>query len=81
MQSIRRSLTNFSLKTKTSSLYRFSLYRFSLFSLDISLLKFQRLIIKELYNFSSAWNPLTNNKLDKSISFITPSLRKRYVSL
>jgi len=84
MQSIGRSLTkkcNFSLKIKTDSLYRFSLYRFSLFSLDISLSKFQRLIIKELYNFSSAWNLLHNNKLDKSIFFITPSLRKRYVSL
>lgn len=81
MQSIRRRFDNFSLKTKTSSLYRFSLYRFSLFSPDISLLKFQRLIIKELYKFSSPWNLLTNNMLDKSNSFITPSLRKRYVSL
>ena len=83
-RSIGRSLTkkcNFSLKIKTSSLYRFSLYRFSLFSLDISLLKFQRLIIKELYNFSSPWNLLTNNMLDKSTSSITPSLRRRYVSL
>ena len=84
MQSIGRSLTkkcNFSLKIKTSSLCRFSLYRFSLFSLDISLSKFQRLIIKELYNFSSIWNLLHNNMLDKSNSFITPSLQRRYVSL